>query len=60
MRGRRVTQSRSYNRQRRWGIWHLASNRNYTALETSQEYERRWGCECGLRDAKHLLRLKDA
>lgn len=45
---------------RRLGIWHLVSNRNYTALEAKREYERRWGCECGFRVAKHLLGLKDA
>jgi hypothetical protein len=55
-----ITQSRARNRQGRWGIWHLASNRNYAALEAKQEYERRWGCECGFRDAKHLLGLKEA
>jgi hypothetical protein len=55
-----ITQSRARDRQGRWGIWHLVSNRNYSALETKQEYERRWGCECGFRDAKHLLGLKQA
>lgn len=55
-----ITQSRARNRQNHWGIWHLISNRNYTALEAKQEYERRWGCECGFRDAKHLLGLKEA
>lgn len=55
-----ITQSRARNRQGRWGIWHLVSNRNYAALEAKQEYERRWGCECGFRDAKHLLGLKEA
>ena len=55
-----LTQSRARNRQGRWGIWWLVSNRNYTALQATQEYQRRWGCECGFRDAKHLLGLKEA
>lgn len=55
-----ITQSRAQNRQGQWGIWHLVSNRNYSALQAKQEYERRWGCECGFRDAKHLLGLKQA
>ena len=55
-----LTQSRARNRQGQWGIWHLVSNRNYSAIQAKQEYERRWGCECGFRDAKHLLGLKEA
>lgn len=55
-----LTQSRARNRQGRWGIWWLVSNRNFTALQATQEYQRRWGCECGFRDAKHLLGLKEA
>jgi hypothetical protein len=55
-----LTQSRARNRQGQWGLWQLVSNRNYSALQAKQEYERRWGCECGFRDAKHLLGLKEA
>ncbi|HMV50377.1 MAG TPA: transposase [Blastocatellia bacterium] len=55
-----LTQSRARNRKGQWGIWHPVSNRNYGALQAKQEYERRWGCECGFRDAKHLLGLKEA
>jgi len=55
-----LTQSRARNRQGLWGLWQLVSNRNYTALQAKAEYERRWGCECGFRDAKHLLGLKEA
>ncbi len=55
-----ITQSRARNRQGQWGLWHLVSNRNYAAFQATQEYARRWGCECGFRDAKHLLGLKDA
>lgn len=55
-----LTQSRARNRQGQWGFWQLVSNRNYTAVQAKAEYERRWGCECGFRDAKHLLGLKDA
>jgi hypothetical protein len=55
-----LTQSRARNRQGRWGFWNLVSNRHWSAGRTKQEYERRWGCECGFRDAKHLLGLKEA
>jgi Transposase DDE domain len=55
-----LTQSRARNRQGQWGQWQLVSNRNYSAVQAKQEYERRWGCECGFRDAKHLLGLKEA
>ena len=55
-----LTQSRARNRQGQWGLWQLVSNRNYSALQAKQEYERRWGCECGFRAAKHLLGLKEA
>ena len=33
---------------------------NYAAFQATHEYARRWGCECGFRDAKHLLGLKAA
>ena len=55
-----LTQSRARTRSGEWGIWWLASNRNFTPLQATQEYARRWGCECGFRDAKHLLGLKAA
>ena len=55
-----LTQSRARNRQGGWGLWQLVSNRNYTALQAKQEYERRWGCECGFRDAKHWRGLSEA
>jgi hypothetical protein len=55
-----ITQSRARDRHGRWGIWHLVSNRHYQPLQAAQEYARRWGCECGFRDAKHLLGLKQA
>ena len=35
-----ITQSRARNRKGQWGIWHLISNRNYSALQAKQEYER--------------------
>lgn len=55
-----LTQSRARTRSGQWGIWWLASNRNFTPWHATQEYARRWGCECGFRDAKHLLGLKEA
>lgn len=54
------TQSRARTRQGSWGLWYLVSNRNFSAVQAKQEYAWRWGCECGFRDAKHLLGLKDA
>jgi hypothetical protein len=54
------TQSRARNRQGQWGMGQLVSNRNDSALQAKQEYEQRWGCECGFRDAKQLLGLKEA
>lgn len=35
-----ITQSRARNRKEQWGIWHLVSNRNYSALQAKQKYER--------------------
>jgi hypothetical protein len=55
-----VTQSRKRDRQGRWGIWHLVSNRRMSAEQASYEYARRFSCEEGFRDAKRLLGFAEA
>lgn len=50
-----VTQSRKRDGKGKWGIWHLVSNRQMTAEQTTYEYGRRFSCEEGFRDAKRLL-----
>jgi len=55
-----VTQSRKRDRKGKWGVWHLLSNRNMSAERTTQEYARRFSCEEGFRDAKHLLGFAEA
>ena len=50
-----VTQSRKRDCKGKWGIWHLVSNRQMSAEQTSYEYGRRFSCEEGFRDAKRLL-----
>lgn len=55
-----VTQARERNRQGKWGVWNLLSNRNFSAYQAADEYSRRWGCEAGFRDAKSLLGFKEA
>ena len=55
-----VTQSRKRDRKGKWSIWHLLSNRNMSAEQTTQEYARRFSCEEGFRDAKRLLGFVEA
>jgi hypothetical protein len=55
-----VTQSRKRDRTGKWGIWHLLSNRQMSAEQTTQEYARRFSCEEGFRDAKRLLGFAEA
>ena len=55
-----VTRSRKRDRQGRWGIWHLLSNRPMRAEQTTQEYARRFSCEEGFRAAKRLLGFSQA
>lgn len=55
-----VTQSRKRDRQGKWGIWHLLSNRRMSAEQTAYEYGRRFSCEEGFRDAKRLLGFAEA
>jgi Transposase DDE domain len=55
-----VTQSRKRDRKGKWGVWHLLSNRNMSATQSTQEYARRFSCEEGFRDAKRLLGFAEA
>jgi hypothetical protein len=50
-----LTQARARDAKGRWGIWHLLSNRNLSAMEMTREYARRFACEEGFRDGKRLL-----
>lgn len=55
-----VAQTRARNKKGRWEYWHLVSNRPLSALSMAQEYARRFSCEEGFRDAKHLLGFAQA
>jgi hypothetical protein len=55
-----LVQARSRDKQGRWGVWHLMSNRNLSAHRMAQEYARRFTCEEGFRDAKRLLGFAQA
>ena len=55
-----LVQARSRDKQGKWGIWHLLSNRNLSAHGMAQEYARRFTCEEGFRDAKRLLGFAEA
>jgi hypothetical protein len=55
-----LVQTRARDKQERWGIWHLLSNRNLSAQEMAHEYARRFTCEEGFRDAKRLLGFAEA
>ena len=55
-----LTQARARDKHGRWGVWHLLSNRNLSALGMAQEYARRFTCEEGFRDAKRLLGFAEA
>lgn len=55
-----LVQARARDRHGRWGIWHLLSNRNLSAVGMTNEYARRFTCEEGFRDAKRLLGFAEA
>lgn len=55
-----VAQCRARDREGRWGIWHLVSNRPLSPFVMMREYARRFGCEEGFRDAKWLLGFAQA
>jgi hypothetical protein len=55
-----LVQTRARDKQGRWGVWHLVSNRNLSAYAMAHEYARRFTCEEGFRDAKRLLGFAEA
>lgn len=55
-----VAQCRARDREGRWGIWHLVSNRPLSPFVMMREYARRFGCEEGFRDAKWMLGFSQA
>jgi hypothetical protein len=55
-----LVQARTRDKQEGWGIWHLVSNQNLSAIGMTQEYARRFTCEEGFRDAKRLLGFHQA
>jgi len=55
-----VAQARARDKEGRWGIWHLVSNRPLSAVTMMCEYARRFGCEEGFRDAKWMLGFSKA
>jgi len=50
-----LLQARARDAKGNWGVWHLVSNRNLSAVRAAQEYARRFTCEEGFRDSKRLL-----
>ena len=55
-----LTMSRARDKQGKWGIWYLASNRPLSAAKAAAEYSQRSGCEAGFRDAKWWLGFAQA
>lgn len=55
-----LAQARARDAKGNWGIWHLLSNRNLSALRMSREYALRFTCEEGFRDGKRLLGFAEA
>jgi Transposase DDE domain len=55
-----LAQTRARDRKGNWGVWHLLSNRNLSAIKMSQEYALRFTCEEGFRDGKRLLGFAQA
>jgi hypothetical protein len=55
-----VTLSRQRDRQGKWGVWYVVSNREERAAVAAAEYACRFGCEEGFRDAKWWLGFKQA
>lgn len=55
-----VAQARARDREGRWGLWHLVSNRPLSPVMMMREYARRFGCEEGFRDAKWMLGFAEA
>ena len=55
-----ISLSRARNKKGKWGIWYLISNMNLSAKAMAYEYQKRFGCEEGFRDAKWWLGFSQA
>lgn len=55
-----LVQARARDKQGKWGVWHLLSNRPLSAVGMTREYARRFACEEGFRDSKRLLGFAEA
>jgi hypothetical protein len=55
-----VSMSRARNREGKWEVWYLLSNRRQRGKQAAQEYARRFGCEQGFRDVKWELGFSEA
>jgi Transposase DDE domain len=55
-----LAQARARDSEGHWGVWHLLSNRNLSALRMASEYALRFTCEEGFRDGKRLLGFVEA
>jgi len=47
-----ASMSRARDKQGKWGVWYLITNKPKSAKQTSREYQRRFSCELGFRDVK--------
>jgi hypothetical protein len=55
-----LAQARARDAKGNWGVWHLLSNRNLSAVRMSREYALRFTCEEGFRDGNRRLAFADA
>lgn len=55
-----VSMSRARNREGKWEVWYLLSNRWQRGKQAAEEYARRFGCEQGFRDVKWELGFSEA
>lgn len=55
-----VTISRARDKNRKWQVWYLVSNRRLSATRMASEYGCRFSCEEGFRDSKWWLGFKRA
>lgn len=55
-----ISLSRARDKKGKWQIWYLISNINLSAKSMAYEYQKRFGCEEGFRDAKWWLGFSQA
>jgi hypothetical protein len=55
-----VSMSRIRNREGKWEVWYLLSNRSHRAKQAVAEYARRFSCEEGFRDVKWEMGFSEA